>query len=503
MFKSILPRRNTQAKSGDNNSSAMDTSEEETSFVHVHDENINIESLSLKLTPRYDVIGTHVHKKSTQFCATVTARDLPDDDSARAPVDIVVALDVSSSMSGAKLELCKTTLSLLLRELNSNDRFGLVSFGSDVKLEIPTRKLTKFNKTNALAKVKDLRTHGCTNMSGGIGMAAQEIKSLDQPNEVQTIFLLTDGYANQGVSDRVGIVNLTKGCLASDSGKRTPIHCFGYGEDHDSEMLRDIAQASEGGSYYFVNNDSDVSSAFGDALGGVLSVVAQNTIVSLKVPQTAANAGILITEVKHDKAVKNHDGTYSIALNDFYAEESRDIVFEVALSKECNPSPVLHVTSTMSYLDTINSKLIQSGYSDGLIARPVGEATSNDNEHVVLQCIRVKTTEVIAQAEKLANNGDLAVAKTVVKSQIDVLNKQAELLTQPSQFLTQMVNELNSILAGFSSRTTYESTGAKYLQSRVQTHKMQRCSEASEKTQNTYKSSSKYRIASKFRNESC
>ena len=118
MFKSILPRRNTQAKSGDNNSSAMDTSEEETSFVHVHDENINIESLSLKLTPRYDVIGTHVHKKSTQFCATVTARDLPDDDSARAPVDIVVALDVSSSMSGAKLELCKTTLSLLLRELN-------------------------------------------------------------------------------------------------------------------------------------------------------------------------------------------------------------------------------------------------------------------------------------------------------------------------------------------------------------------------------------------------
>jgi hypothetical protein len=51
--------------------------------------------------------------------------------------------------------------------------------------------------------------------------------------------------------------------------------CFGYGSDHNAAILRDIASATETGSYYYVKDDRDVGSAFGDAMGGILSVVAQ------------------------------------------------------------------------------------------------------------------------------------------------------------------------------------------------------------------------------------
>ena len=109
-------------------------------------------ALSVKITPKHDTIGLDAPHTSTEFCATMTARDLPeDDDFARAPVDIVVALDVSGSMSGRKLELCKDTLSLLLRELGTQDRFGLVVFGDEAKLEIPTRKLYPRSRLSILA----------------------------------------------------------------------------------------------------------------------------------------------------------------------------------------------------------------------------------------------------------------------------------------------------------------------------------------------------------------
>merc|ERR1719326_2223317 len=42
----------------------------------------------------------------------------------RAPLDVVVALDRSGSMSGAKLALCQETITLLIRELRSDDRFA-------------------------------------------------------------------------------------------------------------------------------------------------------------------------------------------------------------------------------------------------------------------------------------------------------------------------------------------------------------------------------------------
>lgn len=469
-------------------SASMDTSDD--SFVHIDDS--NQPALTLKLSPLNDSIGVGANNKTTTFCATVTARDLPaDDDSKRAPADIVVVLDVSGSMTGTKLDLCKTTQKLLLRELSSSDRFGLVSFGSNVNTEIFPKKLTQFNKDFAHSKIESLTTHGCTNMSGGIGMAAQEIRSIESPHDVQAVFLLTDGQANEGISDKEGIVKLTKGCLGAGSGNNSiPIHCFGYGSDHDSDMLKDISQATAGGTYYFVDNDSDVSTAFGDALGGVLSVVAQNVSVTLKVPKEAAANGVKILDVKHDKATKNDDGSFSITLNDLYAEESRDIIFEVSLSGETNSAPVIHATSSLSYLDTINKKLAHSENFSGSVKRPSGNEVSPSNSHVSLQCTRVKTTKVIAEAKRLADNGNLDTAKTIINTTINELQN----LDGPSSddpFVVQILNELTTIVTGLTSRAMYEARGGHYMQSKIVSHTAQRCCEASATTPSVYKNSAK------------
>ena len=169
-------------------------------------------ALALTVTPRHDLVGIeNTDTKAVQICATVSASDnLIKNEDERAPVDIAVALDVSGSMSGAKLDLCKATLELLIRELRPCDRFGLVSFADDARIEIPIRKLVPETKQGALDKVKRLRTRGCTNLSGGISLAIQDMRAVESPNEVRSIFVLTDGLANRGISDSAALVDLTR-----------------------------------------------------------------------------------------------------------------------------------------------------------------------------------------------------------------------------------------------------------------------------------------------------
>jgi Mg-chelatase subunit ChlD len=456
-------------------------------------------ALALKINPRHGTIGVAAAEpKTAEFCATISARSLPEDnESARAPVDLVVALDVSASMTGRNLELCKDTVELLLRELRSEDRFGLVTFGDDANLVIPTRKLTPANKESAASKVRSLCTRGCTNMSGGIGLAAEEINAVENPHEVRTIFLLTDGHANRGISDREGIVSLTKSCLgATENRNEVAIHCFGYGADHDSGMLRDVSKATEGGSYYFVEKDSDVSSAFGDALGGVLSVVAQNTSVIIK----PASERVTILNVKHDKAIQESDGSYKIRIGDFYAEESRDIIFESTLrdpvSNEMASTNILdanipHVNVFVSYLDTIQKKLTSSPSLTGFLTRPPGSQVSKVNTHVALQNIRVTTTKVISHTEILAKS-NLANARSTIRDHIKkVQNEAYELEETTNPLIVQTLSELNSILAGLSSRSQYEKTGINSMAATSLSMANQRCYESNESRGNVYRNPAK------------
>jgi len=472
------------------------------SFVYIMDsiDIANETTLDLKVTPQYATIGLEANHAETHLCATVTARDLPDDDSMRAPVDIVVALDISSSMAGKKLELCKETLTLLLRELSVQDRFGLVTFGSEVTTQIPTRKLTNDNKQFAIGKIKSLTTSGCTNLSGGIGLAAHQLLSIESPNEVQTIFILTDGLANRGISDREGIAQLAKGCLALGKGKApVAIHCFGYGSKHDREMLRDISHVTEGGTYYFVEKDSDVSSAFGDALGGILSVVAQNTILTFN----ASNEfGIRIIDILHDKAVKKEDGSFTVNVGDFYAEESRDIVCSIVLAtgSDFGLKSVPHISVSMAYMDTINKKLANYKAIEGAVSRPNGDEVSQVNKHVDFQCIRVSTTNIIADAEKIATGGNREDAKSKINSHIKYLTNFSSGESNP--LISQLLSDLNRILSGLSSQTNWESGGAYSMQGCIQTHQRQRCSESTT-VFNPYRTSKKSFTSAKLSPKPC
>ena len=137
--------------------------------------------------------------------------------------------------------------------------------------------------------------------------------------------LLTDGHANRGVSDPEGIVNLLKGCLDATGSENIAVSTFGYGFDHQADLLKRISEGSATtGSYYFIESSDDVSSAFGDCLGGLLSVAAQNIRLTVQ-----ASAGAL--NVKHANAKQTNPSKWTVEAGDIFAEEVKDVVIEVSL----------------------------------------------------------------------------------------------------------------------------------------------------------------------------
>jgi hypothetical protein len=458
-------------------------------------------ALTLAVTPRHDAIGIDNHTvKTVQVCATVTASSkLVEDDDGRAPVDITVALDVSGSMSGDKLDLCKSTLELLIRELRPCDRFGLVTFADDARLEIPTRKLTSESKKAALEKVKRLVTRGCTNLSGGISLAIQDLKGVESPNEVRSIFVLTDGLPNRGISNAKGIVDLTKGCL----GKCSPpisIGTFGYGRDHNAKLLGAISQITQGGSYYFVEKDADVASAFGDCLGGILSVVAQNATLTISIRPEAEMLGVTVIKVHNDGASLGEDGTYKVNLGDFYAEESRDVLFEVTCaSASKNNDPIPHAWCTIGYVDVLQKRIVnQTSPASAAIARHPGTEVSAANPHVVIQWFRIHAANAMKRADVLSRSGQLEQARDAIKECRQEILQENDVVIQSDPLIIQLLGDLDESLKGLANRRTYAASGEMRMQTMMLGHTRQRCYESKAMAVNTYRSTAKQKGSLKF-----
>merc|ERR1719494_348926 len=143
---------------------------------------------------------------------------------------------------------------------------------------------------------------------------------LSSREAAKSVFLFTDGLANQGVTTTPGIINAAKGASEAIMGKNPcTVHCFGFGADHDHDMLAKLAEAC-GGDYIFIENEGAIGNAFAQALGGLLSVVGQNITLDIdcSFPIELLNADGRITS--------SANGKTQVAVGDMYAEAERDIV---------------------------------------------------------------------------------------------------------------------------------------------------------------------------------
>ena len=167
-------------------------------------------------------------------------------------------------------------------ELRSCDRLGIVCYSSEATVQLPMRTMDDAGKAAALAAIRQIQSGGSTNFSGGVLAALAELQSSrDEQRSIcpAAVIVLTDGHPTAGISNPTQLKH-SLGSAHAELGFSAPMFTFGFGEDHNSMLLTELAEGAEG-MYSHVEDAEMIASSFAECLGGITSLVAQ--AVQLKI----------------------------------------------------------------------------------------------------------------------------------------------------------------------------------------------------------------------------
>ena len=236
----------------------------------------------------------------------------------RNPTHTILLLDTSGSMDeNNKLKNVKKSLQYLIKFLLPSDFLSLITFSHSSKIVFENVSVNSYTSQALDVTISSLEAMGGTNLSSGLLNARKILEHTQTSNIKTSIIILTDGHTNEGIIHNQELINLIHyiKVLKND----ITINSIGYGEDHNANLLKDIAIHGNGG-YSIVNDLESVATVFGEVVGGMMSCVAQNTTVSIPLSWNCFNI--------YSKSTQNN--MTIIDIGDIYAETETILLFEGA-----------------------------------------------------------------------------------------------------------------------------------------------------------------------------
>lgn len=257
----------------------------------------------------------------------------------RTPLDLGLVLDRSGSMRGTELEAAKGAALEVVRRLWPQDRVSVVAY--DHEVDTVAAHATGDDVPDLAQRISSIQARGSTNLSGG-WLRGRELLSATDERRIRRIVLLTDGLANVGVTDPATLASLAG--RARESGITTTT--IGFGSGYDEALLRSMAEAGGGGTYYIETPDQALA-IFQDELSDLLGTSAQNLAVTL-LPADA----VQVVRVRHAYTSTSTAAGVRYEMGDLYAREPRLLLVEFLLGTlPAAPTAVATLTVTADVLD--------------------------------------------------------------------------------------------------------------------------------------------------------
>jgi uncharacterized protein YegL len=388
-----------------------------------------------------------------------------------APIEIVCVIDKSGSMSGQKLDLVKSSLNFMVEQMKEHDFLSIITFDTDVSTILGVTQMNKFGKEKSIEKIKTIRAGTCTNLSGGLFEAYNIMESRVDSSKVCSILLFTDGLANKGLTKTQDFVDSIQKQKEKLKGP-CPIYTFGFGSDHDANMLKCISETSNG-LYYYVAKEDEIPTSFADCLGGLLSIVAQNIKVTI---QTVEGVTIEKSLSSYPTKLNIEKTSCELILGDIYSEENRDLVFILKLSKLKEENKNCKIFDmNLSYFNVIEKSLEKSKL-EGSLSRPIKlEGSNKPNVDLDKQRNRIETSGALEKARTLADSGKLEEARNILKTMI---SKLKESISGNEEFTKNLMTDLEALMTKLESKKIYNDEGSKWMHNFEQSNKAQRSTKA-------------------------
>lgn len=163
------------------------------------------------------------------------------------PIVAVFIADTSSSMDGEPLNSLKSALVNTSSYIGENNYIGLVSYNSDVTVNLPIAQFDATQKAYFTGEIKNLTTNGNTSTYDAVLVGLDMLlKAKDTVGDSKLmLFLLTDGQQNRGYS-----LGRVKPIV---EGLQIPVYTIAYNYNDNGE-LEDLSGVNEAAS---LNAESD------------------------------------------------------------------------------------------------------------------------------------------------------------------------------------------------------------------------------------------------------
>ena len=348
---------------------------------------------------------THIpHGNDVIMRVQITAPENSQQQQPRLPLNIGLVIDRSGSMAGKKLSDAVDACRRIVQRLNEIDFCSIVTFDDSTSTIADAQRVTAARRALMLHGLDAVRSGGSTNLSAGWQSAATHLLSqhTQHPNIISHIMLLTDGMANEGITDIESLES-----MARDYHNRgISVSTYGLGQGYAERELRRIAEAGLG-THQFIEHSADIERYFSNELSELFTVTYRDVSVRINIPN--GFSAEVIGQLPH----KQEDGAVEVTIGGMIAREQRTIYVRLT---PLNSAESSHITLTATLSGTINNDTtVQTTSSAQLqVATPELAAQAPINGEIEYEAVLVDIAYVRSEAQRLNRERNYAEAHAYV-----------------------------------------------------------------------------------------
>jgi Ca-activated chloride channel family protein len=191
--------------------------------------------------------------------------------------DMVIVLDRSGSMKGSKIRNAKRAILNLLSDLSEKDRFALIAYSDRVEKYSDLVSVTGVNRRRLISLVNRMWADGRTNLGAGLQTGINTLLKAKKMGNTGKIILISDGLANQGITDSFSLGNMASIAVEKEFSVAT----VGVGTEFNEQLMTYIADQGAG-NYYYLKNPRVFAEVFQKEFYNSRATVA--TAVEIQIP---------------------------------------------------------------------------------------------------------------------------------------------------------------------------------------------------------------------------
>lgn len=269
------------------------------------------------LTERAKLIAGR--EQTIDVVVRITPPEVDTGISKRPKLNLSLVLDRSGSMEGEKMVRAREATAYCIDQLLPADRLSVVIFDNVVEVLIPSQLAE--NKAQLKGLLQEVYARNSTALHEAWVRGGMQVSEHLTGGAVNRVVLITDGLANEGLTNVDQIVSQVRGL----ADRNVSTSSIGIGDDFNEDLLISMANAGGGNSWH-VKEASDMQRIFAVELEGLIAQVAHTVTLGL-VPAD----GVRLADVLNDFEM-GETGRYK--LPNLQAGSPLDVVVQLRIPEQ-------------------------------------------------------------------------------------------------------------------------------------------------------------------------